>query len=231
MAALMVGCAAAIVVTAPSVAVAEASHQPPSAVPAPMQRTVVVYGDSIVHAAAPFVHLALAREGVNVIDASVGGTSPCDALQFVKSDMARYSPAAVVIAYVGNTFSPCINGTTGAAIFTRHYADTQRLVDAIGQRPILLDTPPGNIGQGLHTTYDVLVDLEAAVFGARVVDTGAALIDPATKRFEKSMPCFIQTICKRIDVRGSDGYHLTLAGAYRYSQVLTRALLSRLGLP
>ena len=65
---------------------------------APVTRPVVViYGDSIVHAAAPFVEVALARYGVTLIDASVGATAPCDALQFVNSDMTRYDPELVVI--------------------------------------------------------------------------------------------------------------------------------------
>jgi hypothetical protein len=200
------------------------------AVAPPGNRTVVVYGDSIVHAATPFVRLALARYGVNLIDASVGGTAPCDALQFVGSDMARYDPAAVVIAYVGNAYSPCINGTTGEEIYARHYLDTQRLIHAVGHRSVILDTPPGDIGQGHYTAYDVLVHTEASTFGAHLVDTAAALIDPATERFEKSMPCTIMTICRRIDVRGADGYHLTVAGAYLYAQVLSRALVRRLHL-
>jgi hypothetical protein len=196
----------------------------------PPGRTVVVYGDSIVHAAAPFVRLALARYGVTVIDASVGGTAPCDALQFVGTDMARYDPAAVVIAYVGNAFTPCINGTIGENIYARHYLDTQRLVEAVGHRSVILDTPPGAIGQGHYTAYDVLVHTEASTFGVHLVDTAAALIDPSTQRFGKSMPCMVVTICRRIDVRGDDGYHLTAAGAYLYAQVLSRALVRRLHL-
>ena len=188
----------------------------------------MVYGDSIVHAAAPFVQSTLARYGLTVVDASVGGTAPCDALQFVGSDMERYNPDLVVIAYVGNALSPCINGTDGQDVYARHFADTGRLVGAIGHRPILLDTPPGSIGQGHYTAYDVLVHYEASALGARVVDTAAALIDPTTQLFERSMPCMITTICTRIDVRGPDGYHLTPAGGYLYAQALIRAVLTRL---
>jgi hypothetical protein len=42
------------------------------------------------------------------------------------------------------------------------------------------------------------------------------------------MPCMVLTICRRIDVRGDDGYHLTAAGAHLYAQVLSRALVRRL---
>jgi hypothetical protein len=145
--------------------------------------------------------------------------------------MVRYNPAVVVIAYVGNTFSPCINGTTGEDIYLRHYLDTQRLVTAIGNRPIVLDTPPGSIGQGHDTAYDALVEVEASTFDAKVADTSAALIDPATRRFEKSMPCRpLLTNCRRIDVRGPDGYHLTPVGAFLYARVLAQAVLKRLRL-
>jgi hypothetical protein len=210
--------------------VAPAHAATPGQVPPPPDRVVVVYGDSIVHAAAPFVRATLARYGVTLVDASVGGTAPCDALQFVGADMARYDPAAVVIAYVGNAYSPCINGTEGEDVYARHYADTERLVEAIGPRPIILDTPPGDIGQGHYTPYDVLVYAERSAFGVHLADTAAALIDPATQRYEKSMPCMVLTICRRIDVRGDDDYHLTAAGAYLYAQVLDRALIRRLRL-
>jgi len=95
--------------------IAPAAAATPTVRPAPISASpyVVIYGDSIVHSAGPFVRLALARYGIRLIDASVGGTAPCDALQFVASDMARYDPRLVVIGYVGNSFSPCINGTQG----------------------------------------------------------------------------------------------------------------------
>ena len=137
----------------------------------------------------------------------------------------------MVIAYVGNAFSPCINGTQGEDVYVRHYLDTQRLVTAIGKRPLILDSPPGEVGQGLYTAYDVLVHVEASAFNARVAPTSAALIDPATQRFEKSMPCTVTTVCTRTDVRGADGYHLNFAGGYLYSQALVRTILKRLRIP
>ena len=222
---------ALLTITPAGVSVNSAGAVPTPAPPAPVRsRVVMVYGDSIVHAATPFLRAELARYGVNVLDASVGGTAPCDALQFVDSDMVRFDPVAVVIAYVGNGYSPCINGTTGESLFVRHFVDTQRLVDAVGARPIVLATPPGEIGQGHYTAYDVLVYEEASAFGARLADTAAALIDPATRRFGKSMPCEMRTICRRIDVRGDDNYHLTAAGGYLYARVLTRVLVRRLRL-
>jgi hypothetical protein len=191
----------------------------------------VLYGDSIIHGAAPFVTLELARYGITVINASVGITSPCDALRVVDSDMVKYNPELVAIGYVGNSFTSCINGAQGLDIYIRHYLDTQQLIQAIGDRPILLDTPPGDLGQGHYTAYDVLVELAARAFDAQVADTAAALLDPVTKRFEKTMPCTVLTVCTRIDVRGPDNYHLTAAGGYLYARVLTRAILKRLHIP
>jgi hypothetical protein len=194
--------------------------------------TVVIYGDSIVHAAAPIIRQSLSRYGITLVDASVGGTAPCDALQFVGSDMARYNPELVVIAYVGNALSPCINGTTGEDVYIRHYLDTKRLINAIGDRPILLDTAPGNIGQSRYTPYYQLVEYEASRFRAQVADTSAALIDPATHEYQKTMPCRpLIKGCKRVDVRGPDGYHLTPVGAFLYARVATTAILKRLDVP
>jgi hypothetical protein len=205
----------------------------PAPTPAPSTRppVVLVYGDSIVLAAAPSLQTLLAREGITVVNASVGATAPCDALQFVQSDMVKYDPSLVVIAYVGNSFSPCINGTHGLDVYIRHYVDTQRLVEAVGHRPVVIDTPPGDIGQGHYTAYEVMVAIEASTLGLHLADTARALIDPATHRFEKSMPCPTTTVCTRVDVRGDDDYHLTPAGGYLYAQALARSVLKWLHIP
>ena len=65
----------------------------------------------------------------------------------------------------------------------------------------------------------MLVKTAASAFNAHVADTATALIDPATKRFEQTMPCTVVTLCTRVEVRGDDGYHLTAAGAYLYARV------------
>jgi hypothetical protein len=189
---------------------------------------VIVYGDSIVHAAGPALQAMLAAHGVSLVDASVGGTAPCDALQFVQGDMQKYRPALVVIAYVGNAFSPCINGTPDQLVLQRHYQDTQRLIDAVHHRPVLLATPPGSIGEGPYTAYDELVGFEAAMFGAHVVNTAKALLDPTTHLYEKTVPCATSLTCPPIVVRGLDNYHLTDAGGYLYAQVLAKAVLAQL---
>lgn len=188
---------------------------------------VIVYGDSIVHAAGPALQAMLASHGVSLVDASVGGTAPCDALQFVQGDMQKYDPALVVIAYVGNAFSPCINGTPDRFVLLRHYEDTQRLVEAV-HRPVLFATPPGTIGEGPYTAYDVLVGYEAAMFGGHVANTARALLDPSTHAYEKTVPCVSNPTCPPIVVRGLDNYHLTDAGGYLYAQVLAKAVLARL---
>ena len=145
---------------------------------------VLVYGDSIVHAAGPALEAMLAPHGIAVVDASVGGTAPCDALQFVPGDMVKYDPDLVVVAYVGNAFSPCINGTPDKDVIMRHYVDTQKLISEV-DRPVLLATPPGRIGEGRYTSYDVLVWYEASLFGTGLVDTAKVLLDPRQPRLRE----------------------------------------------
>jgi hypothetical protein len=188
---------------------------------------VLVYGDSIVHAAGPALEAMLAPHGIAVVDASVGGTAPCDALQFVPGDMVKYDPDLVVVAYVGNAFSPCINGTPDKDVIMRHYLDTQKLISEV-DRPVLLATPPGRIGEGRYTSYDVLVWYEASLFGTGLVDTAKVLLDPRSHVYEKTVPCPRGDGCRRAVVRGLDDYHLSASGGYLYAQVLAKAVLVRL---
>jgi len=188
---------------------------------------VLVYGDSIVHAAGPALEAMLAPHGIAVVDASVGGTAPCDVLQFVPGDMVKYDPDLVVVAYVGNAFSPCINGTPDKDVIMRHYRDTQKLISEV-DRPVLLATPPGRIGEGRYTSYDVLVWYEASLFGTGLVDTAKVLLDPRSHVYEKTVPCPRGDGCRRAVVRGPDDYHLSVSGGYLYAQVLAKAVLARL---
>jgi len=225
-------CACLIVVLVVFGALPASAMRAETPVPAPrVSPVVIVYGDSIVHGAGPFLRTMLAQNGVTLVDTSVGGTSPCDSLPFVNSDMQRFDPTLVVIAFVGNSFSPCINGTPNQYVLWRHYVDTQKLVAAVSPRPVLLDTPPGSIGEGRYTAYDVLVHIEASTFGTGIADTAKALLDPVTHRFENSMPCATGSVCQRIDVRGPDGYHLSPAGGYLYAQALSSAIMRRLERP
>jgi hypothetical protein len=218
------GAATATATQAPTTLPAQVAY-PPFKPP-----VVIVYGDSIVHAAGPALEAMLAPHGIAVVDASVGGTAPCDALQFVPGDMAKYDPDLVVVAYVGNAFSPCINGTPDKDVIMRHYLDTQKLISEV-DRPVLLATPPGRIGEGRYTSYDVLVWYEASLFGTGLVDTAKVLLDPRSHVYEKTAPCPRGDGCRRAVVRGPDDYHLSTSGGYLYAQVLSKAVLARLQPP
>jgi hypothetical protein len=213
----------------PPAATAATAPQVPTQVAYPPFKppVVLVYGDSIVHAAGPALEAMLAPHGIAVVDASVGGTAPCDALQFVPGDMVKYDPDLVVVAYVGNAFSPCINGTPDKDVIMRHYLDTQKLISEV-DRPVLLATPPGRIGEGRYTSYDVLVWYEASLFGTGLVDTAKVLLDPRRHVYEKTAPCPRGDGCRRAVVRGLDDYHLSASGGYLYAQVLAKAVLARL---
>jgi hypothetical protein len=187
---------------------------------------VLIYGDSIVTDAHSTIASDLSAHGIFVHDASVGGTAPCDMLPFATQDVATYHPDVVVIAYVGNAITPCMAGTAAAhQSLQRHYADTIQLIKVIN-RPVVLATPPGAIGDPLDTQYRTMLKLVQQATGRTtlVADTATALLDPRTRRFETTMPCTKHQRCKRVTVRKSDHYHLNAAGGERYGNFLSHEL-------
>lgn len=174
----------------------------------------------------------LRAHGIFVHDASVGDTAPCDMFPFATNDVATYHPDVVVIAYVGNAITPCMAGSAAAHLsLQRHHDDTMQLIKLLN-RPVVLATPPGAIGDPLDTQYRKMLELVQQATGRTtlVADTATTLVDPHTHRFETTMPCTKHQRCKRVRVRKSDDYHLNPQGAARYgaflSQELTRLLNS-----
>jgi lysophospholipase L1-like esterase len=201
-----------------------ASARPQLAVRAPR---VLIFGDSIIVSAAPRMAAELRSHAIFVRDDSLGGTSPCDEVPRVAEDISTSQPDVVVIAYVGNGITPCMAGAPD--IVGKHFWDTLQLIRLVN-RPVVLATPPGPLGERLATPYRTMLKVVQRVTGPRtlVADTATALVNPKDGRFDLRMPCTTGEHCRSIAVRGHDRFHLSKAGAARYARFLSKELFSLL---
>jgi hypothetical protein len=75
---------------------------------------LLLYGDSLVYEAEPYADDLLRNvarvEGVAI---GVGGSATCDWLPGMRVDARRYRPRAVVLAFSGNAFTPCMQDGEG----------------------------------------------------------------------------------------------------------------------
>ena len=187
---------------------------------------VLIYGDSIMLDASTATIADLRAQGTVVDDTSAGGTAPCDEFSHAATDVATFHPDVVVIAYVGDAISPCMAGTTAThPSLERHYLDTIHLIDLV-DRPVVLATPPGAIGDPLDTPYRMMLRMVQRITGRStlVADTATALVDPKSEHFKLKMSCFKDEHCTSVAVRGPDHFHLSDAGATRYANFLSHEL-------
>src|SRR5215218_6563078 len=84
-----------------------------SAVARPARR-VILYGDSLAFEARDFFSLAMqADTEVEVVNRTFGGTAICDRLDQMRRDVRDFQPTAVVLEFVGNNVTSCMQGRNG----------------------------------------------------------------------------------------------------------------------
>lgn len=97
---------------------------------------ILLYGDSLVYEAEPYArHLMSDVARVEGTVGGVGGSATCDWLPGMRADAGRYRPKAVVIAFSGNAFGPCMRGRDGKPLqgdaWLARYREATREVIAI----------------------------------------------------------------------------------------------------
>lgn len=122
----------------------------PAPPPPPPPPFVLLYGDSLVTESSWYARDLLqnvARVGGVVTDAPGGAT--CDLLPRMRVDVQRYRPTAVVIAFSGNAFTPCMQDRNGEPLRGQAWIDAYRryTIEAItifrpGSPQIWLGTTP-----------------------------------------------------------------------------------------
>lgn len=174
-------------------------RQPP---PRPDGR-VILYGDSLsVESAGAFQAEVERTTDADVVIRALPGISPCDALDEMEQDLAL-DPTVVVLQFVGNNASPCIQGPggeelTGRALADRLEADASAATEMFateGVRVVLVGGPPapglpGDASREIADAYDEIVNEWAGRDLGRVrYADAAATVTGADHAFVRRLPC------------------------------------------
>ena len=109
---------------------------------------VAVWGDSLTLQAADALRVQGRAHGFDLTVYAFFGLAACDVAPQIFPTLERNPPDALVLAFTGNNFSPCMaqNGKpmTGAAYFATYRRDIEHLVDAASAYhiPVLLVGAP-----------------------------------------------------------------------------------------
>jgi hypothetical protein len=205
-------------------------------VPAPVTPRgglVVVYGDSLVAEAWPYLNL-LGAAGGSIDVHTWGGTATCDWFPDMFRTLPQKRPAVVVLAFSGNALTRCMETPSGAplqgaAYLAAYRRDTNTAVaiaTASGAHVVIAAAPRTKHAMA-DPHWDALFRIyrDAAVHRPRDVSyvNAGALIAPSG-RFTATMPCLPHERkivnadgsrpCQggRIIVRAPDGVHFCPVG-------------------
>ena len=209
--------------------------------PPPGPPRVVVYGDSLVsEAGTDFTSLA-ADYGASALIRTYPGTATCDWLATMAADAQAWQPTAVVLAFSGDAFSPCMAGYQlgRAPYFAKYQSDTQTAIDifrAIGTKVVLVGLPvdaSAGLTQNVTQLNAVYQTLAAGNVGVTYDDAGQAV--EADGQFTWTLPCLQGEPCTGPAgsnvVRAPDGIHFcpdghtTLVGSLEECDVYSSGAL------
>jgi hypothetical protein len=173
--------------------------------PKPRPGPVLMYGDSLLEEASPYVR---STDEVRAF----GGTALCDWVDNIAKASVLEQPSVMVIEFVGNNVTPCMNGyTTPDQIRAKYEADMAELKQRV-EAPILWVGPPRFRDRA--PAAEGLYDSER-----RFVDAGEAVLANGT--YTETLPCLPDEgtakgcVNGRIRVRAPDGAHFaTSASGY-----------------
>jgi hypothetical protein len=193
-----------------------------SFVSAPPKRPgpVLMYGDSLLEEASPYVR---STDQVRAF----GGTALCDWVDNIAKASVLEQPSVMVIEFVGNNVTPCMNGyTTPAQIRAKYEADMAALKQRV-DAPILWVGPPRFRDRA--PAAEDLYDSER-----RFVDAGQAVL--ADGAYTETLPCLPDEgaasgcVDGRIRVRAPDGAHFATStsgyssGGRRFADAIDEAV-------
>jgi hypothetical protein len=179
------------------------SSSPPRQTAARSRGPVLIYGDSLIEQASPYLRSTDAIR-------ALGGTALCDWVDNMAQAASVEQPSMMVVEFVGNDVTPCMNGyETPEQVRSKYEADMARLKQLV-DAPILWVGPPP------------FRDREPAAFGLyssepRFVDAGEAVL--ADGAYTDTLPClpdegWVQgCVNGRIRVRAPDGAHFATSGS------------------
>jgi hypothetical protein len=209
--------------------------------PPPGPPRIIVYGDSLVsETATDFVSLAN-DYGASAEIRTYPGTATCDWLATMAADAQAWQPTAVVLAFSGDDFSPCMTGDRLGTpqYYAKYRSDTQTAISifrAVGTKVVLAGLPlDASAGLSLNVTQlnQLYQSLAAGNVGVTYDDAGQAV--EADGQFTWTLPCLPDEPCTGPDgtnvVRSPDGIHFcpdghtTLVGALEECDVYSSGAL------
>lgn len=169
---------------------------------------VLVYGDSLVYEAQPYAEQLLRDVGrVDYRVTGTAGAATCDWLPGMRADAARLHPAAVVIGFFGNSFSPCMQDRAGHPVtgdeWLARYRTASLEVLSIFDGPdttVWFATGPiskwaDDAGDPWPARFDAMLrGVAASDPRARVVDSAAAVL--WNGRWARWLPCLASEPCE-----------------------------------
>jgi hypothetical protein len=151
---------------------------------------VLVYGDSLVYETQPYAEQLLRDVGhVDYRVMGAAGAATCDWLPGMRADAARLHPAAVVIGFFGNAFSPCMQDAAGKSVrgdewLARYRAASLEVLSIFHAPDTTVWFATGPISKWADDAHDpwpprfeaMLREVAASSPRAHVVDSAAAVL-------------------------------------------------------
>jgi hypothetical protein len=185
--------------------------------PPPGPPRVALFGDSLASEAGQDFQSLASDAGASVQVLTYPGTATCDWFAKMAANAQAFQPTAVVLAFSGDAFSPCMAGYQlgTAPYYAKYRSDTQTAISifrSIGTKVVLvglpLDESPGESANvtGLNQMYQ---SLAADNIGVTYDDAGQAVL--ANGQFTFTLPCLKGEPCTGPSgtnmVRAPDGIH------------------------
>jgi hypothetical protein len=139
----------------------------PSAEAAPARQRVLLFGDSLLVEATPYLRALAATAGMDIEVDAIADTAVCDWQAGADAARRRFQPTVTVLAFAGSNATACTRHSSGPALGLQYWLDVQAIA-----RVLQPSGPVYAVRAPAHRWWDVT---------ARAVD--AAYADAAAGKF------------------------------------------------
>ncbi|MBL7501907.1 DUF459 domain-containing protein [Frankia nepalensis] len=211
-------------------------------------RRVALWGDSLAWEAQNAFRSTVQAAGGETMVHTYGGTAPCDWLADIRKQSRRWRPDVAVLAFSGNTGSPCMEGRELADAYREDITAAVARLTRAGAHVLLVEAPPRTDqpvdAEGRTELDRVWHEIAADLPDTAVIPAGRA-VTTADGRWTATLPCAAAEPCGpggAVTVRSPDGVHLcpvqvapmtqcpvSSPGANRYGRAMADAAVTALG--